>query len=77
MKLKVYYQEETLHSYLFKKSLDAINNQHPNFANKKDRHRDAIRRSCERDDAEAKAEAGIEPEDIMEQAEDFRCRAWH
>ncbi len=73
MKSKVYYTE-TLHSYRFKKSLDAINDRHLNFANKKDRHRDAIRRMCEFDDAQAIAE--IEAEDILEQAEDFKSRAW-
>ncbi len=77
MKSKVYYQEETLHSYQFKKSLDVINNRFANFANKKDRHRDAIRRACEFDDAQAMLEAGIEAEDIMEQAEDYKSRAWH
>lgn len=75
MKSKVYYTE-TLHSYQFKKSLDAINDRYPNFANKKDRHRDALRRAYEFDDAQAKLEAGIEAEDILEQAEDFKLRAW-
>ncbi len=72
MKLKIHYQE-SLHSYLFKKSLDDINDRYPNFAKAKDRARDAIRRSCEMDDAEALAEI----EDILEQAEDFKSRAWH
>jgi hypothetical protein len=74
MKHKIYYQEESLHSYQFKKSLDDINDKFTNYRNKKDRHRDALRRMCELDDAEALA--GIEAEDILEQAEDFKSKAW-
>lgn len=76
MKYKIY-PTETLHSYQFKKSLDSINDRHLNFANKNDRHKDALKRMCAFDDAEAMLEAGIEQEDILEQAEDFKSRAWH